>query len=394
MKKLISVALAVIMAMSLCIPAFAAEDETTLRFNEDGEFKILHISDCQDKYPAHQKMLKFIDRILKKYEPDLVVLGGDNNVSPEETKYDGIKELAQVFVDNEVYFTLVFGNHDREKGVTNEEQLDMYKRAAGKYCLAYSTISTDYDVDFSEDYSKYNTILTNAGTHALPIMSSTSPLKPAYMLYMFDSGNRYTHEDNFGYGCVNTEQINWFKTTQKLVESVTGGYVPSMAFQHIVVGEVMDVFYKEATDLSLSTKFCNDKNYDITVADFSKIKSGFLLEAPCPGVTNFGQFDALVEAGTVAVFSGHDHINNYTVTLNGVDIVNTTGCTYNSYGNDYSRGARLITIKEGTKEYKSDIILLVEEALDDGADFGMNKFSCAFFLLVNRVINGFFELFR
>ena len=117
-----------------------------------------------------------------------------------------------------------------------------------------------------------------------------------------------------------------------------------------------------------------------------------LLEPPCPGDDNFGQFDALVEQGTVAVFSGHDHINTFTVEYNGVDIVNTPGCTFQSYGQDYNRGARLITLHEGETEYDSEVLLIAEEAFD--SDYiKLNIFSKVFGVLINRVILAFFNLF-
>ena len=111
MKKRIFAAL---LALCLIFSAFcvsASAEGTKLKFDENGEFKILHICDCQDNYPAHKELLVYIDTVLKTYKPDLVVLGGDNTVDKAETKELAVEELVKPFVDNEVYFTLVFGNH-------------------------------------------------------------------------------------------------------------------------------------------------------------------------------------------------------------------------------------------------------------------------------------------
>ena len=388
MKKVLSIVLAIAMLLTCSVMAFAADsDLPILRFDENGEFRILHLTDCQDEYPAHEEMLQFIEHSIKKYEPDLVVLGGDNTVDGDGEQEQAVAEIVKIFVENETYFTLVFGNHDREYGPVEEQithnaiLLSYYQKHGGKYCLAYDQVPT----------------LSGVATHNLPIMSSENPLKVAYNLYMFDSGTGgYTDENgNGGYECVYPDQIEWFKTTNKMYTTLNGGKViPSMAFQHIIVGEIMDVFYKEKSEVlfSIESKFCNGKEYDLTFADFSAIKDGMLTEPPCPGVENFGQFDALVEQGTVAVFSGHDHVNTFTVELNGVDIVNTPGCTFNSYGQDYNRGGRLITLHEGETEYDSEVLLLAEEAMDSDI-ISLNFFSKVFGILINKIILAFFNLF-
>lgn len=381
MKKLLSIILAAIMLVACCVPAFA-EDAVTLKFDKDGDFKILHITDCQDTYPANTTMLQFIQHCLDKYAPDLVVLGGDNTVPKANDIEASIKELTEVFVKNETYFTLVFGNHDREDNRGgNDKLLAFYQKHGGKYCLTY-----DQWVDTETESMK-----KRAGTHNLPIMSSDGK-KVAYNLYMFDSG---TSIPGAGYECVNADQVKWFKDLNSEYTKNNGGNViPSMVFQHIIVGEIMDVFYKEKKDvvLSLDSKYCNKKEYDLTIADFSAIKDGMLLEPPCPGDDNFGQFDAMVEQGTVAVFSGHDHVNTFTVNHKGVDIVNTAGCTFHSYGQDYNRGGRLITIHEDTKEYESETLLLAEEALDSDV-IELNFFSKIFGVMINKIILAFFNLF-
>lgn len=379
MKKVMSVVLALVMVLSCTMFASAEPSSPVLRFDDDGEFKILHICDAQDGYPAHGEMLDFINHVLDKYDPDLVILGGDNTVGSAETKEEAIKELVAPFVEHEVYFTLVFGNHDREQGVSNEDLLTMYQKAGGRYCLAYDALPS----------------LSGVGNHNLPIFSSNNIGKVAYNLYMFDSGTGH-HKDangNEGYDCVYSDQIEWFENVNKAYTLANGGNViPSMAFQHIIVGEIMDVFYKEAGPLSVYTKFCNGKNYDLLLANYGAIKDGVILEPPCPGVENHGQFDALVRQKTVAIFSGHDHVNNFTVNLQGVDIVNTAGATFSSYGNDITRGARLITLHEGKTEYDSQILTVSEEVMDD-ADISFSKVTAFFSVLFGKIVTAFFAMF-
>ena len=93
--------------------------------------------------------------------------------------------------------------------------------------------------------------------------------------------------------------------------------------------------------------------------------------APFRIVTSDGKSTQyIVEAETgdvVAVFSGHDHPNSYTVTKNGVDIVNTPGASFESYGDNAVRGLRLITInEEDTWSYETEVLTVAEYILNGG----------------------------
>lgn len=381
MKKALALVLAAVMLFTCSVMASAEDNSSVLRFDENGEFTIFHLTDCQDDYPASETMLQFINHVLEKYDPDLVVLGGDNTVGSGDTKEEAIAELVKPFVDHETYFTLVFGNHDREQGVDNAQLLSYYQKAGGKYCLAYDAVES----------------LSGVGNHNLPIFSSKNALKVAYNLYMFDSGTggHFDANGNGGYDCVYEDQVQWFETTNNTYTALNGGKViPSMVFQHIIVGEVYEALYKEKSEvaISLDSRFVNGREYDLTMADLSVIEDGFLLEAPCPGVEDSREFEAMVEQGVVATFSGHDHINTFTVEYKGVDIVNTPGCTFHSYGHDYNRGGRIITLHEGETAYGSEVLLLAEEAMEN-SDIELNIFSKIFGILINRILLAFFNLF-
>ncbi|MBQ2904508.1 MAG: metallophosphoesterase [Clostridia bacterium] len=349
-KRIISAALALVLIIGACFSVSAAEAQSPLKFDENGEFKIMHLCDCQDGYPADTRMLKFIDSSIKTYQPDIVVLGGDNVVADHDYKEAGIAELVKIFVDNKTYFTLVFGNHDHQQGYTDDEQLAMYQKYGGEYCLAYDAVPE----------------LTGTATHALPVLGSKSG-KTEFMLYMFDS-NQYVSVNDFEdeYDCVHEDQIEWYKNTSKAVEAQEGKKIPALAFQHIVVGEVYDaLFFESAVDLGVLTPKFNGKIYSFLPKTDNF--TGFLFEFPCPGYYNHGQFDAMVERGDVlGIFSGHDHINTYETELDGIKIINTGGSTFNSYGNDMTRGVRMITVKENdTWNFESEMVSISGYALEN-----------------------------
>ena len=70
MKKTITLLLVCVMLVASVIPASAAKKDTKLQFGDDGEFKVLHICDCQDGFPAQK-------RPLTRYRPHWERKAGD-----------------------------------------------------------------------------------------------------------------------------------------------------------------------------------------------------------------------------------------------------------------------------------------------------------------------------
>ena len=357
MKKLISVLLAALLLFSLTLPALADDGTAAkgLQFRADGSFRILNICDIQDVYPINQTTRAFLEEVLALYKPDLVILGGDNCVAPQEDKEAAIKELCDLFVAAETAFTLVFGNHDNEQGVDKETLLGYYQQFGGDCCLAYDA----------------EPALFGVGTHNLPIRSADGS-KVAFNLYMFDSNTYASDADGnrLGYDAVHEDQIAWYQSTAAALAAENGGaLVPAMAFQHIVVQEAYDaLFYRAPQSGGDLTNDFDGVSYTY-LPKVAAIQEGLLFEAPCPGYYNYGQLDAMAETGDViAIFSGHDHTNDYTLHLKGIDVINTAGCTYHSYGSTLNRGCRVIELNEkDPTAYETYTYSMAEQALQPGS---------------------------
>ncbi len=388
MKRFVSIVLALVLAFSACAISASAYDLVPLKFDKNGEFKIMHLCDCQDDFPADTKMIKFIDTVLKEYQPDIVVLGGDNTVGPnnmtEEMKRNAVEELCNVFVANEQYFTLVFGNHDREQGFENDVLLPMYQLYGKGYCLAYDEVPA----------------LHGTATHNLPVMSSDGT-KIKFNLWMFDSGSHYIDDEgnDLGfYDCVRKDQIKWYQEESAKLEALAGGKVPSLAFQHIVVGEVFDaLFHESLVDLGVLTPKTNNGKIYSFFPRTENIQEGFLFEFPCPSEKNEGQFEAMVaQKDVLAIFSGHDHINSYTTELDGIKIINTPGATYGSYGNEITRGMRMITVKENDPwNFETEVVTVSQFALDNedfAEDAGIDTFTAGLMLALGDILLALNEL--
>lgn len=378
MKKIaISIMLVCVMLLGSVIPAFAADSNTRLQFNDDGEFKILHICDCQDGYPAQERMLTYINYMLDIYKPDLVVLGGDNTVGYKETKEAAIEELVAPFVEHETYFTLVFGNHDHEQGVDKDELLKMYQKYGGKHCLAY-----DADPD-----------LTGTATHNLPIYSSDGE-KIKFNLWLIDS-NHYVNDENgnrLGYDSVREDQIEWYKNTYAELEAEAGETIYSLAFQHMIPPDVYEVMFPSVKyPLEPITESYNGgKHYPVIFPDTSAF-TGHIFEPPSPGVFNYGEVDAMVETGDVlSVLVGHDHVNSYEIDYKGIMLINTPGVSFNAYGRETVRGSRLITINENTPDtFESEVITVNELAYENEEfrnDMDISKAKAGFWIFMDKFL--------
>ncbi len=341
--KVIALVMAAAMLFSLTVSAageFSAQPENTLQFDKDGKFRILQIADTQDDMFPSPGMIKMIETAVEKYEPDLVVFTGDNTGTVDlkmDAKY-AIKAIIDPIAEAGVPFTFVFGNHDAEN-VSKETHFAAYR--SYENCLAYDADPEIYGM----------------GTHNLTIKSSDGT-KVAYNLWMFDS-NMYD-ETNGGYDYIHEDQLAWYVNTSNALKAANGGEpVPSMAFQHIVPFEIKD-YVIETPELDPNGFQSGNKFYAL---DPNYAEAGSILrENPCPSTIHGEQMSKFVQQGDVnAVFVGHDHVNDYVVHTNmkaadgsAIDIVNTPGATFQSYGDDEMRGCRIIDLDENNPwEYET-----------------------------------------
>ena len=381
-KKVLAVALAMLMlAATFAMTASANVSDYILKFNEDGKFTIMMFADSQDDEELEETTAQLMREALAAYTPDLVIYMGDNSVAPGEKQADAIAAIVAPVVEAGVPFTVVFGNHDQEQGVPNEDLLKEYQKYPG--CLAY-------DVDPE---------LYGCGNHNLPILASNG-LGIAFNLWFVDSGT--STEEAGGYDYVREDQINWYKDTAKALSLLNGGeVVPAMSFQHIIVPEVYDALGMMKIPVGIGEWTFDGQAY-LPIPNFGAF-TGFLFEPPCPSHINGGQMDAWLETGDVmATFYGHDHVNDFTTTYEGIDIttVPTVGC--NSYSNDINRGVGLITLDENDlSTYEYEALRMYDFALAEGSQildcegalsktsYQFNKFMDTFLTKLHELVSGF-----
>ncbi len=341
-KKTLAIILSVLLSLSMFTLCVGAESESadTLKFNEDGSFKIIQVADLQDTENPVKKTNEYLRKIIEDEDPDLIVLTGDNisdsvargftDAHSEQKVRKAIDSFMSLFEEYGVPVAVTFGNHDAEGYVSKEKQMRIYN---------------EYDCCVAIDEGE---AITGCGTYNLPILSSDGT-KIAYNLYVFDS-NMYDGL-NGGYDHVYSDQIDWYVETSNALKEQNGGVpVPSMVFQHIVVNEI-DAALVE-TDNPDGAVQIGDKFFVLP-----ENASGTLREAPCHGTVDSLQFEKMVEQGDVkAMFFGHDHKNDFVVPYMGIDLVNSPAAGFGGYGSD-NRGVRVIELnEEDTSTYETRLI--------------------------------------
>ncbi|MBQ7595679.1 MAG: metallophosphoesterase [Clostridia bacterium] len=352
LKKAILCLLAALFLLSALTPiCFAKSADSCLRFDQNCEFKILHLTDWHCDYPLPAVHKTLVLESIAEADPDLVVLGGDLSEASTEDQPAAIKEICEVFVQAEIPFVITFGNHDYMHGYTIDEMFAFYKEYGGEYF-----IGTDEDPE-----------LFGCGTCSIPVYSNDGS-NVAYNIYCFDSGDSV---EGKGYDSVHPDQIEWYQSKAEELKKANGSnYVPSVVFQHIIVQEIYDKLFPVAKKLD----FTGLREYDgITyklkaIPNLSNIRDGYIFEKPCPGYYNHGQLDAMSKNGDVrAIFCGHDHYNSFTVEIDGVDIVNTPSVKPHILLRKINWGPRVITLHEdGACE--SRVITACELAEKDGSN--------------------------
>ena len=330
------------------------ETDKTIRFDENGKLKILHIADTHLNYDKHfDASVWVIAEACDVEKPDLVVLTGDNthpNEDPEKTK-KLINALMNIFESRKIPVAVTFGNHDSEGGPMTREDIMEY----------YQTFSCVISTDNSENFK-------NCATFNVPVLASDSD-KVNFNLWVFDSGD-YDEDEPRHYDRVRTEQIEWYKETAAKLKKENGGEtVNSVVFQHIIVPEIYDVLKKSNSKQPYAIKHIYNEE-EFYMFDSEQVNYGTLNEKPCPGYYNDGQFDALVDTGDVlAMFTGHDHTNAFGVRNQNIDIYTSPMTRYKGLAYTTQYGYRVVEIDENdTSTYETRV-----ERLYDVFDFSYIK---------------------
>ncbi len=290
-----------------------------LKFNADRTFKIAQFTDLHIDLPSSttEQTINTIEHVLITESPDFSILTGDiiNSVPARE----GWIAIAEVFEKNGFKWTVTLGNHDDEGDMTREEIFTLLKTM------------TQFKGIKGPDIS-------GVGNFILPILSSDSESAEA-LLYIIDS-HGYPPKDKPGvYDWIKFDQIEWYRRRSiEFTHNNDSVPLPALAFFHNPLPEFDEVVGQETT-------------------------IGLKEEKVCAPYINSGLFASMIEMGDVmGVFVGHDHVNNYIGILYNIALGYGQITGARGYG-DFERGARIIELKQGQRNFNTWITTASGESL-------------------------------
>lgn len=293
------------LTMLMCIgQAFA---QNTLRFKK-GLFKIVQITDLHYKLgvKASEQGLACVREMVETEKPDLVVVTGDiiYSAPADSTLSVVLKTFAQLGVP----FCMTFGNHDYDFKTPAVALYNQMQKTPNCVMPVLQGKNTDY---------------------SLPILSSNGK-RTAAVLYCIDTHNKPAIGGIGGYQWISHNQITWYRQRSMVYKQKNGGRpVPSLAFLHIPLSE-----FNYATDNTQCPMY------------------GSRLEKAYSPSINSGMFASIKEMGDImGVFCGHDHDNDYAVSYFNVLLAHGRFSGGNTEYNHLKRGARVIVLKEGKREF-------------------------------------------
>ena len=293
------------LTMLMCIgQAFA---QNTLRFKK-GLFKIVQITDLHYKLgvKASEQGLACVREMVETEKPDLVVVTGDiiYSAPADSTLSVVLKTFAQLGVP----FCMTFGNHDYDFKTPAVALYNQMQKTPNCVMPVLQGKNTDY---------------------SLPILSSNGK-RTAAVLYCIDTHNKPAIGGIGGYQWISHNQITWYRQRSMVYKQKNGGRpVPSLAFLHIPLPE-----FNYATDNTQCPMY------------------GSRLERAYSPSINSGMFASIKEMGDImGVFCGHDHDNDYAVSYFNVLLAHGRFSGGNTEYNHLKRGARVIVLKEGKREF-------------------------------------------
>lgn len=293
------------LTMLMCIgQAFA---QNTLRFKK-GLFKIVQITDLHYKLgvKASEQGLACVREMVQTEKPDLVVVTGDIIYSaPADST---LSVVLKTFAKLGVPFCMTFGNHDYDFKTPAVALYNQMQKTPNCVMPVLQGKNTDY---------------------SLSILSSNGK-RTAAVLYCIDTHNKPAIGGIGGYQWISHNQITWYRQRSTVYKQKNGGKpVPSLAFLHIPLPE-----------------------FNYATANTQCPMYGSRLERAYSPSINSGMFASIKEMGDImGVFCGHDHDNDYAVSYFNVLLAHGRFSGGNTEYNHLKRGARVIVLKEGKREF-------------------------------------------
>ncbi len=315
MKKIGLYSLLTVASLSLYpLHSHAQVQKPSLRFDENGEFKIVQFTDAHvtmNRPGQFKKTVARLNTIIEVEQPDLVIFTGD--VVTGRPAAEAWHTILRPLATTNTPFVVVMGNHDLEQDLSRKEIAQLI----APYPTSLNTMTENRLDDI-----------------AIEVMSHKNEGKVASVLYCMDSGDYSPLKDVKKYAWLSHEQVSWYRETSAGYTQLNNNKpIPSYAFFHIPLPEYGQA-YKEKQSSAVGVRK-EDEN---------------------SGKLNTGMFAAMKEMGDVqGVFVGHDHDNNYIIPYYGIALCYGHFSGDDTTYNHLPHGVRVIVLHEKEKNFESYI---------------------------------------
>ncbi len=273
-------------------------DGITIQNTADREFKVLMFTDMHldGKNETSELTVDNLVKNVQREKPDLVILGGDNVTSAFNKKR--AEQLGEIFEQLGVYWAGILGNHEGDNGfsVKRPEMIEIFSKY--EHCLML-----EGPADVWGDGNYYLNVLNADGTLC-------------HTFVFMDTGDEVSEETKTEYGIpadqspydgTKPSQVAWYKQVIEKNKEEYGDF-NSTVIVHIPIYQMK------------------------AAAEEQEYITGGKLEKVCASGFDSGLFDAVKEGGsTKNVFFGHDHLNDFSLILDGITLSYMQPSGYGSY---------------------------------------------------------------
>ncbi len=308
---------------------------------KDRDFVILNLTDVQlcecqwDKsHPDYDNAYDILDHtvrtLIERVKPDLITVTGDISSCDQVKSYPAFGRYLDQF---EIPWCVVWGNHDQQDGIE----------------FVYGVVE-DYRANCKYFFHEDGDSALGNGNYLIGICKEGQPI---HTLFMMDSHNCvYLPDENgqpqFYYDRLNDAQIVWYKEQAKALKEQ--GCSHSSMFLHIPIHAYWDAWYA-AFDQSVDP-LSVDPQKSLGASCWNKgYEDAFGVRYEECGISAYpyddGVLTAVKEAGiTQNIIAGHDHVNNFFIPYQGVNLIFATNTGKGCYWNKKLNGGTVFSIGE------------------------------------------------
>jgi len=309
------------------------------------DFKILNLTDIHtENHELSEDSEKLrvlkntVTELVNRVKPDLITVSGDLAWGGS---YEAYGFIAKFMDSLKTPWTLVWGNHDQEKG--------------------YDVLDKTEEILCESKYLLYERGPLELGRGNF-IIAIYEDEKIVEGLILMDTHNRikFINKDgneDWGWGKLDTEQFEWYReqvcnlTNLGCKETMLLIHQPIFAYRYALEAAVKDGVDPRKISLDISYgEECWNEGY--------KDSFGINCEDVCCFKENDGFFDIVTELGsTKTVVAGHDHVNCSCIRYRGVRLTYGLKTGMGAYWKPEMNGGTVLTVtSDGITSIKHEFV--------------------------------------